>query len=93
MERLLETGLPHLNRLEVRYVRICLRAIVFSTALVGGLLAVKFLILLAVGKGFRLDLSANFLFALALAQGGEFCFVLFSYHFAEKSGHGVGMKI
>ena len=65
----------------------------FLAALVGGLLAVKFLILLAVGKGFRLDLSANFLFALALAQGGEFCFVLFSYHFAEKSGQVVRMKV
>ena len=65
----------------------------FLAALVGGLLAVKFLILLAVGKGFRLDLSANFLFALALAQGGEFCFVLFSYHFAAISGQRMGMKI
>jgi voltage-gated potassium channel Kch len=48
-------------------------------ALVVGLLAVKFLVLLGIGKITNLEKSQNFTFAFALAQGGEFAFVLTSF--------------
>ncbi|MBD3885578.1 glutathione-regulated potassium-efflux system protein KefC [Phormidium tenue FACHB-886] len=47
--------------------------------LVIGLALVKFAVLLALGRFFKLELSQNLLFAFALAQGGEFAFVLFSF--------------
>ncbi len=47
--------------------------------LFAGLIGVKFGVLCAVGRFFRLELGQCFLFAFALAQGGEFAFVLFSY--------------
>jgi glutathione-regulated potassium-efflux system protein KefB len=47
--------------------------------LVFGLLVVKFLVLLAIGKITNLEKSQNFTFAFALAQGGEFAFVLTSF--------------
>jgi len=47
--------------------------------LVGALVLLKFVILLALGRGFRMGLDQNLLFAFALAQGGEFAFVLFSF--------------
>lgn len=51
--------------------------------LIAGLVLVlaiaKFLVLLGLGRFFRLALSQNLLFAFALAQGGEFAFVLFSF--------------
>jgi len=47
--------------------------------LVGGLIFMKFVILLALGRVFKLGLDQNILFAFALAQGGEFAFVLFSF--------------
>ena len=43
------------------------------------LMVVKFAVLFALGHGFRMGLDQNFLFAFALAQGGEFAFVLFSF--------------
>lgn len=46
------------------------------TLLVIGLIGLKFLVLLALGGTFRLGLGASFVFACAMAQGGEFCFVL-----------------
>jgi monovalent cation:proton antiporter-2 (CPA2) family protein len=49
------------------------------TGLVLGLLAVKFLILLCIGKVTKLEKSQNFTFAFALAQGGEFAFVLIAF--------------
>jgi len=52
--------------------------------LVIGLIAVKFGVLLTLGRLFRLELSQALLLALALAQGGEFAFVLFS--FAQQNG-------
>ena len=52
--------------------------------LVAGLLAIKFAILLALARGFRMGLEQSLLFAFALAQGGEFAFVLFS--FATQTG-------
>ncbi|MBD2106134.1 glutathione-regulated potassium-efflux system protein KefC [Nodosilinea sp. FACHB-13] len=51
--------------------------------LVIGLMLLKGLVLVALGRFFRQSLSQNLLFAMALAQGGEFCFVLFS--FAQQS--------
>jgi voltage-gated potassium channel Kch len=47
--------------------------------LVLGLLVVKFLVLLGIGKITNLEKSQNFTFAFALAQGGEFAFVLTSF--------------
>ncbi|MEP6810824.1 MAG: monovalent cation:proton antiporter-2 (CPA2) family protein [Chthoniobacterales bacterium] len=52
--------------------------------LVVGLLVAKFLVLLALARAFRLEPSQRFLFAFALAQGGEFAFVLCS--FATQNG-------
>ncbi len=48
-------------------------------ALVAALLAVKFLVLLALGRAFLLTTDDRFLFAFALAQGGEFAFVLITF--------------
>jgi Kef-type K+ transport system membrane component KefB len=47
--------------------------------LVFGLLAIKFAVLFFIGKVTRLENSQNFTFAFALAQGGEFAFVLVSF--------------
>jgi glutathione-regulated potassium-efflux system protein KefB len=47
--------------------------------LVVGLLASKFIVLLALGRIFKLRAGDGMLFAFALAQGGEFAFVLFSF--------------
>jgi monovalent cation:proton antiporter-2 (CPA2) family protein len=47
--------------------------------LVLSLLIVKFLVLFFVGKVTHLEKSQNFTFAFALAQGGEFAFVLISF--------------
>ena len=49
------------------------------TALVVTLIAVKFLALLMVGRIFRLNLADNLMFAVLLAQGGEFAFLVFSF--------------
>ncbi len=48
-------------------------------ALVVGLVGLKFAVLLGLGRATRMTLDQNLLFAVALAQGGEFCFVLFSF--------------
>ena len=53
-------------------------------SIVAGIVVVKFGVLVALGHLFRLERSQGLLFAFALAQGGEFAFVLFS--FAEQSG-------
>ncbi len=47
--------------------------------LVGTLIAVKLSLLYALGRVFGLRSGQQMLFALALAQGGEFAFVLFQY--------------
>lgn len=52
--------------------------------LVLGLLALKFGVLFGLGRFFQLEPSQLFLFAFALAQGGEFAFVLCS--FATQNG-------
>jgi len=54
------------------------------TALVLGLVAAKFAVLFALGRSTRMSPDQGLLFAFALAQGGEFCFVLFS--FAAQNG-------
>ncbi|HVF69996.1 MAG TPA: monovalent cation:proton antiporter-2 (CPA2) family protein [Chthoniobacterales bacterium] len=48
-------------------------------ALVTGLLALKFVVLIGLGRLFRLRTADGMLFAFAMAQGGEFAFVLFSF--------------
>jgi monovalent cation:proton antiporter-2 (CPA2) family protein len=52
--------------------------------LVVALVALKWLVLFAVGRTFKMGFDQNLLFAFALAQGGEFGFVLFS--FATQNG-------
>jgi len=47
--------------------------------LVAGLFAAKFVVLFILGRVFRLSLDQNLIFAFALAQGGEFAYVLFSF--------------
>lgn len=47
--------------------------------IVAALLAIKFVVLLALGRIFRLKAGEGMLFAFALAQGGEFAFLLFSF--------------
>lgn len=49
-----------------------------------GMLALKGAVLLGLGRLFRLELNQSLLFTVALAQGGEFAFVLFS--FATQQG-------
>ena len=53
-------------------------------ALVAALALVKAAVLLGLGRLFRLAPGDNVLFALALAQGGEFAFVLFSFASANR---------
>jgi len=48
-------------------------------ALVGILISIKFLVLIALAKLFKLQSNQQWTFTSALAQGGEFCFVLFSF--------------
>ncbi|MFC2088517.1 monovalent cation:proton antiporter-2 (CPA2) family protein [Calditrichota bacterium] len=47
--------------------------------LVLALIVIKFIVLFIIGKFFKMGLDSNLLFAFALAQGGEFAFVLFSF--------------
>ena len=47
--------------------------------LVAALVLLKFLVLVAIGRMFRMSFDNILLFALALAEGGEFAFVLFSF--------------
>jgi len=47
--------------------------------LVGGLICIKLVVLLILGRVFKMGSDQNMLFAFALAQGGEFAFVLFPF--------------
>jgi Kef-type K+ transport system membrane component KefB/voltage-gated potassium channel Kch len=47
--------------------------------IVAGLLVIKFVVLLLLSRVFRLKAGEGFLLAFALAQGGEFAFVLFAF--------------
>jgi len=49
------------------------------SVLVVTLVVLKLLVLYVLGVVFKMDLDQRLLFALALAQGGEFCFVLLSF--------------
>jgi monovalent cation:proton antiporter-2 (CPA2) family protein len=49
------------------------------TQLVIALMTLKFVVLFIIGKFFKMGLDNNLAFAFALAQGGEFAFVLFSF--------------
>jgi CPA2 family monovalent cation:H+ antiporter-2 len=49
------------------------------TGLVAGIMTVKFLVLLATGRIFKVASDQNLLFAFALSQVGEFAFVLLSF--------------
>jgi monovalent cation:proton antiporter-2 (CPA2) family protein len=49
------------------------------TAIVLGLIFVKFIVLFVLGRLFKMCLDSSTLFAFSLAQGGEFAFVLLSY--------------
>jgi monovalent cation:H+ antiporter-2, CPA2 family len=51
---------------------------VLILALVAGIIALKFLVLVGLGRAFRLSLDQALLLAFALPQVGEFAFVLFS---------------
>ena len=48
-------------------------------AIVAALIVLKFVVLLGLGRLFKLRSGEGMLFAFALAQGGEFAFVLFSF--------------
>ena len=48
-------------------------------SLVTALFVVKLLVLLLLGKVFKMGLDNNLLFSFSLAQGGEFAFVLFAF--------------
>ena len=48
------------------------------------LIAIKIIVLMILAKQFKMSLIENMLFSFALAQGGEFAFVLFS--FASQNG-------
>lgn len=52
--------------------------------LVFGIMIVKFLVLLGLGKLFKLGKEQNLLFSFALPQIGEFAFVLFSFSAGAK---------
>ncbi len=52
---------------------------VLILSLVVALIGVKFLILMLLGRIFRLHLADNLMFSFALAQGGEFAFLLVSF--------------
>jgi CPA2 family monovalent cation:H+ antiporter-2 len=65
--------------------------------IVFGLMAVKTIILLLIGKSFRLSTDQNLLFAFGLSQVGEFAFVLFAYidqlHILSKEWVGTMMAV
>lgn len=48
-------------------------------SLVLALIAIKFAVLIGLAKLFKLQSAQQWTFTFALAQGGEFCFVLFSF--------------
>ncbi|MCK9167446.1 MAG: potassium transporter [Bacteroidia bacterium] len=51
--------------------------LVFS--LVGALIVLKFIILMVIGRIFKMKADSTLLFAFSLAQGGEFAFILLSF--------------
>lgn len=53
--------------------------------LVVSLMALKFLILLLLGRVFKLQIADNLMFSFVLAQGGEFAFLLISFALQSHS--------
>ena len=53
--------------------------IVLIAGLTAGLIVMKWLVLVCIGFIFKMDKKERSFFAIALAQGGEFAFVLFQY--------------
>ena len=51
----------------------------FIAGLVLGLMALKFVVLLILGRVFKLQFADNLMFSFLLAQGGEFAFLLVSF--------------
>jgi Kef-type K+ transport system membrane component KefB/voltage-gated potassium channel Kch len=49
------------------------------TGWVLGLMLIKFLVLMVLGRVFKLQIADNLMFSFALAQGGEFAFLLVSF--------------
>ena len=68
---------------EIDFALLAGRPLLIAGVLLGSLL-LKTAVLLALGKGFKLDRSAQWLVALALPQVGEFAFVLIS--FGQQNG-------
>lgn len=58
---------------------------VLIAGLVVGLVVLKFAILLMLGRIFKLQIADNLIFSLALAQGGEFAFLLLSFALQSHS--------
>lgn len=56
-------------------------AVIIGSAI--GLLLIKALVLMSIGRMFGLSLPSNFLFACLISQAGEFGFVLFQFAAAE----------
>ncbi len=52
--------------------------------LVAGLIVLKFVVLIVLGRVFGMTHSQNLMFSFSLAQGGEFAFVLFSFAAASQ---------
>jgi monovalent cation:proton antiporter-2 (CPA2) family protein len=53
--------------------------------LVLGLMVLKFVVLIVLGRVFKLQLADNLMFSFALAQGGEFAFLLVSFALQSHS--------
>jgi len=60
-------------------LRMLLSEPVLIVGLVLGMMALKFVVLMVLGRIFKLQLADNLMFSFALAQGGEFAFVLVSF--------------
>ena len=60
-------------------LRMLLSEPVLIVGLVLGLMALKFVVLFVLGRVFKLQLADNLMFSFALAQGGEFAFLLVSF--------------
>lgn len=71
-------------------LRLLMTEPVLITVLVLGLMLVKFLVLMVLGRVFKLQFADNLIFSIALAQGGEFAFLLVS--FALQS-HALNLEI
>ena len=76
-------GLFFISRGGQHRFSMCRRATGLVLGLVAALIVSKFVVLLILGRLFRLNLADNLMFAFLLAQGGEFAFLLFSFRHSE----------